>query len=114
MEDAWRDQLVSQLYIEDKLVRLASHGLLKAVISQMEDFIQSPLTRNVLPDSVRVGRLRDVGEELGLSDDGAPCILNVDGTSVPVFPPDFDLTDYVRFFHMLWTAAPPTAPCCSS
>ena len=46
MEDIWRDQRTTDLYVTDKLVRRASFGLLKAVIGQIMEKIPDVIKKD--------------------------------------------------------------------
>ena len=90
LEDITRDALTTDLWIDDKLSRQASYGLLRCVLAQLGDLVSTPLRRGILPDSVRVGALRDPSLELVFPADSPPRILNVvTGVEEPVFPQDW-------------------------
>jgi hypothetical protein len=96
IEIVLRDQSVSELYILDKIERQASHQLLRAIVTQLEGLFPDPIRRSRLADTVRVGRLVNPDERRSRDAVGLPVIVNDSaGTSVPVFPPDFDLRSYL-------------------
>ena len=76
LEDITRDTLTTEMFIEDKLERQASYGLLRCILSQLGDLVATPLQRGTLPASVRVGALQDPSLELMFPPDSAPRILN--------------------------------------
>ena len=47
-----RDQSLTDLYVQGKIERQASHSLLRALVAAMDDTFVQPLSRGFLPPSV--------------------------------------------------------------
>ena len=102
MEFVLRDQSVWHLYVEDSLVRQSSHGLLRALVTQLEDMFEHPLKRARLPDNVRVSPYEDTAFHLGKDEAGNAMVNNTDeGSSIPVFPSDWSLTNHLILSHTI-------------
>ena len=90
MEDIWRDQHTTDLYVADKFTRRASFGLLKIVIGQIMEKVPDVFKRGRLDPAVRIHSLTNPNELLGELPDGTPVIHDTSaGLAEPVFPGDF-------------------------
>ena len=96
-----KDQAVSELYVHDKLVRTASHSLLRAFWCQMGHLLSVPLETSKLPSTVRIMPLQDTDEIL-VDDAGQPEILNQrTGHRVRVFGVDYSFRAHLVVHHII-------------
>jgi len=87
-----RDRSLTDLYVHDAMDRQASHGLMRSLVSSMEDLVPQPLEKSTLPDTVLVAPLKD--RHLSRAHDGnGKLLINDarDASSSYVFPPEFDI-----------------------
>ena len=54
MDTVLRDQEVAELWVADRLTRVATHSLFRCLISQLESRVSEPVRRGLLPADLRV------------------------------------------------------------
>ena len=97
-----RDLDIAELYIADKIERVAANQLLKTLADQLEDILPEPIKRGFLADDVMVGPLENPAFRRVLDASGAPKIRHLaTGEERPVFPATFNVTDYVTVNHTI-------------
>ena len=95
-----RDCRVAQAWADDKLVRQASHALLRTWVAQLEQVVPQPVSRCLLPPEVLVGALQDTDLNIVNVDDGTPYIVNRRTHEVvPVFPSTFTATEDIMVIN---------------
>ena len=99
MEAIFRDQGVSELFVKDKMVRQATHALLRAVITQLEGLFPDPLARGKLSPDVRVQAHGSPADKT-ITEDGKLKVVNDrTGLKQDVFPHDFSLDNHLVLTH---------------
>ena len=97
-----RDIRVAEGYIEEKLQRTTTHCQLRALASQLEDVVDKPMSRGMLPDAVRVLPFTDLDQRLVLLQSGVLVIVHRSTLQlVPVFPRGFDLASCLMLNHVV-------------
>lgn len=90
LELVHRDAAVAEAWAEHKLVRESSHSLLRTLVAQLEQVLDKPIQRALLPDTVRVGPHTDPDDRILQLSDSTLCINNARTSTVyPVFPMGF-------------------------
>ena len=99
METIYRDQSVCELWKQDKIARGATHSLLRALITQVEELFPNPLLRGQLPAAVQVARHTSSEKTTIVGDTGLVVEDASTGERLPVFPAEFSLGDYLVLHH---------------
>ena len=71
-----RDHSLSELHIQGKLERQASHSLLRSLMTAMERAFVDPISRGKLPPTVHVGALQSLDDIRVTLDSGSVVIAN--------------------------------------
>ena len=86
-----RDRELSDLWVADRLERQASHQLLQALVTAIEDQFPKPLTRGVLPAEVNLQPV-DITSSIRMGEGGFLVREDVGtGDTTRVFPPSFNV-----------------------
>ena len=97
-----RDQSVCSLYIEDKLTRQSTHGLLKSLVCQLEGLVPDPLVRGKLAPDVLVQAHTSAAMETTVDDSGELMVTNASQHQQhPVFPETFNLSKLLVINHTI-------------
>ena len=98
----WRDLRAAELWVEDKAQRQASFGLLRCVLSQLEDVWPDLLELTKLPSSVLIDPILDVNEDVHIGSDGKATRRNhYTGKEAPILPDCTNTTWTIRIIHEL-------------
>ena len=102
LELIWRDLSVSQLFVENKLLRVATHALFRCLVTQMEGVAPDIVNRSRLPADVLVRTLADRDEVVVSMPDMSLRIVNERTRVVRrVFPRNWDPRSVAISNHVL-------------
>ena len=82
-----RDQGVTELFVQDRMTRVSTHALFRALVTQMEDLVPDIIQRSVLPPDVLIAPFSDPDDNWVLLPGGKATIVNARTRDVRlVFP----------------------------
>jgi hypothetical protein len=90
MDVILRDQGVTELFVQDRMSRVSTHALLRALVTQMEDLIPDVIRRSFMPSNVLIMPFTDPDDHWVLLPGGKATIANSRTRNARfVFPPDW-------------------------
>jgi hypothetical protein len=86
-----KDRQLTEWFVQDKLCREAAFNMIHALVTQLEEVFSSPISRGILPATVRVGTIADTKLLRVRLTSGKSVIVDLVTHAVtPIFPPDFE------------------------